>query len=55
MFLENFDLVFSYIELCFPYQSSRLREIGDKINTTIVLIYCVTLSSIQSNLKILYL
>ena len=35
-FLKNFNLEFSYIEVWFTYQNSKLLEIEDEINITLV-------------------
>ena len=39
IFLKNFDSEFSFIELWFTYQNSKLLEIVDKINITLVIKY----------------
>ena len=38
IFLKTFNLEFSYIEVWFPDQNSKLLEIKDKINVTLVLV-----------------
>ena len=37
IFLKTFDLEFSYIEVRFTEQSSKLLEIEDKININLVI------------------
>ena len=37
IFLKTFNSIFSYIEVCFTYQSSNPLEIEDKINITLVI------------------
>ena len=37
IFLKTFDSEFSYIEVWFPDQKSKLLEIADKINVTLVI------------------
>ena len=39
IFLKNFDSEFSFIEVWFTYQNSKLLEIVDKINITLVIKY----------------
>ena len=37
IFLKNFDSEFSYIEMWFTDQNSKLIDIGDRINITLVI------------------
>ena len=37
IFLKNFESEFSYIEVWFPDQNSKLLEIEDKVNVTLVI------------------
>ena len=39
IFLKNLDSEFSFIEVWFTYQNSKLLEIVDKINITLVIKY----------------
>ena len=39
IFLKNFDSEFSFTEVWFTYQNSKLLEIVDKINITLVIKY----------------